>query len=767
MGNDVLDFDDQQGTQGSLVDDLPNASELRDAYNNIKRINMPKGEPLGNSAGNSATLEMANSVPQGQLVGEAGKEVGKEAGKEAAKEIGKEAAKEVGKETAKEAGKVGLEVGVDATAGIATGGVGAVISEAVFRVADLTIGAAKKAYDKAKNDALETIHNKKSSSIGTGGKIMLYFWGFTIVIVLMATIAFTPSALYSVVVRFFDDVGNSVEATFTSYSHKAEFFSDLFGEKYDGDMVALCDTQQKVDSQNFYVYKAIVDDAIYESYAYYIRDTAKNPKIYFKGLWDDMTKHFNLRFDYSSKGAEYAYLSKPYLYCLPKDDGTYYTIGDFLDKKIPKEDLNNDLNYAEIIAIFCQNENYRVNGISYSEFYDDFRDEKNARHFYELNFSDSPTWFYMNGDEMVLVGTQEEAEEGGKAGASDTADTTNTDTSEESEDEGSTTPPSPNTWGYYFDVNIYPYGLKDIYEIASCDPYAENYYASAYQNIDVLDTNEGFARSYLGSGLGPAYNLDRPAGSLWINLLRQVGSDIKGRTPYMWITDSVMPDSDGDIKTGGGYGTNLDFVYTPVGESVILDMPAYLRQSDYDDKYRGNTQDTIAQSGCCDCTYVMSADYFWRSTFDIIGISKQYVTSDEQFNSPQFLNDFQMSETRITYKSFERNDFIQNVINSLKNGRPVIIKIEGKWTGGNGVIYHNSTRTHFIVIMGYDDNGFYFYDPGNEDNTNNPNVVPIPYEEFAYVTIINYRLLDTSRTEFAPRYKVNTLLGITQEDKNE
>jgi len=62
---------------------------------------------------------------------------------------------------------------------------------------------------------------------------------------------------------------------------------------------------------------------------------------------------FSYSKNYNNILSEENFLAQPYPYCLMLDDGSFYTIKDFLDNKIPSAYLNNDLNIVEVISIIC------------------------------------------------------------------------------------------------------------------------------------------------------------------------------------------------------------------------------------------------------------------------------------------------------------------------------------------------------------------------------------------------------------------------------
>ena len=62
--------------------------------------------------------------------------------------------------------------------------------------------------------------------------------------------------------------------------------------------------------------------------------------------------------------------------------------------------------------------------------------------------------------------------------------------------------------------------------------------------------------------------------------------------------------------------------------------------------------------------------------------------------------------------------------------------------------------------MGYDDDGFYFYDPGSKDNTFNKGA--IPYDAFNYVSGLYSTYFEPRQPNYSVYYKENTI-GKTEE----
>ena len=159
----------------------------------------------------------------------------------------------------------------------------------------------------------------------------------------------------------------------------------------------------------------------------------------------------------------------------------------------------------------------------------------------------------------------------------------------------------------------------------------------------------------------------------------------------------------------------------------------------------------------------MSAIYYTRQEIDIRYISKNFVTivnGTPLLQTAEVLKTYGMAEKRNS--GFDAED----VISCLISGNPVILYIKGLWVDSQGVTRHGTSNGHFLVIVGYDDRGFYLYDPGRRNNTftkdasGNLQPVCIPYDDFKRVTILEYRTLSSTNPSFTPYYRINTILGI-------
>jgi len=106
-------------------------------------------------------------------------------------------------------------------------------------------------------------------------------------------------------------------------------------------------------------------------------------------------KYSGLPFSYSKNYnkilSEEKFLEQPYPYCLKLNNGSYYTIEDFLEGKIPPSYLNNDLNIVEVISIVGLSKTFEVQlpednhqTFNYQSFAEALCRRKNWQYFFEI-----------------------------------------------------------------------------------------------------------------------------------------------------------------------------------------------------------------------------------------------------------------------------------------------------------------------------------------------------------------------------------------------
>lgn len=324
---------------------------------------------------------------------------------------------------------------------------------------------------------------------------------------------------------------------------------------------------------------------------------------------------------------------------------------------------------------------------------------------------------------------------------------------------------------YYYKSQVKPYGLIELYQIAEISPTAPNVNHPTMTNYELLNDNEIWLRARLPeTDLGPSFQDDRSEKSVVYNTMKNAGVKPTGRSMTWYLENSLNLDG-----TIGHYiaeeWREIEYCkpsYIPIGASIILDMPQYINQGNYPNDYRGTdgNGDTIKKAGCIDCSYAMCLAYYSRIATNICNISKTYVKNNA-FDSNTFLSD-----NGLTQKWNEPFN-LSTITDYLTCGYPVILHIEGIWEYEetvnreiDGVLrqekvqrqYHTTTNGHFLVIIGFDDQGLYVYDPGK--SANNQRV--IPYNAFKYVDGKYIRPIIPNSSEYRPTYKINTF---TSEDE--
>ncbi len=791
-------YDDDSNKQQSITKDASdvyeNTKNAYDTANKIKdkienyRNNHPKNNdtspqgkdisqsqgqntaPKGNEIGKPPTNQPA-TAPQGTPVnaGPTGNAIGSGASGTVASGTGGTVASGATGATATGATATGATAtgatatGVGATAGTAvvagapTAGVGTIVVLAIAgTVAVATAGLAVA--KKMMNEADEMVDRKPGKGIGGFGGLLIVFVG---VILFTALTLFTPAIGFAGLVH---DVKDGVETFFVGYTEKAEFFCELFDEEeYDIELHREVNSQIGVDAQNVEVYKAIIDKAINKSFSYYMWNVLLEPEKVILTIFDKIGIS-----RYSSEATIAYYLNQPYPYSLIKSDGTYYTIGDYLTDAIPEEDLNNDLNYAEILAVYCQNEENIYTSISYNDFYNFIVQEYNSNFLYELELSDTPQWYYIDAEGvMVLCDDEEEAKAGAEEAEAEREEAEEAEEEEEDDDEDSDEDSDDeeeeeseiDSWGYFFEVTVMPYGLNELYHIADVDMDAINYATLSITNRDMLDENEKWLRAYLGGqvDLGPSYADERTYRSVCYNCYTNQGEKATGRSLNSYLDNSVTNNFIAGLLpeySGGSYDDydkiEIDF---DVNEAYIINMPCYINQGSYKQP-RGDGSYTIAKKGCIDCCYAMCAMYYngySDASIYMPQISKSTSTggyvSGQTFQSNIFPGDNNMNVSRIDKGKLDNND-VSVILNNISNGYPVIIEIVGYWEDDSGVVLHKSSNTHFIVLIGYTSDKFIVFDPGSTTTTQ----YGIPYDALDNVRWGSYRTTTPTDSNFVPSW---------------
>ncbi len=418
-----------------------------------------------------------------------------------------------------------------------------------------------------------------------------------------------------------------------------------------------------------------------------------------------------------------------------------------------------DVNYAEILAIFGMSNS--INGatygfdwgdINYEDFMAFLQKEECYKYMYELGLEWVPLYV---GTRSVLQddGTYADEEYTVEPYSFDSAEACAGADLEYVDVDGTVC-----TWDeYYVRVTVKPFGLQELFAMAfatdkptvAADQMHINF--DQHTNLYMLNYIERVTRLYTRGqktyfkvdnvivgeqdALGPSSSLPRSPYSSIIEDLKNDPWLIEhncagtGRSAWRYL-EKTYNDELSDITwgedPGGATAEGEDF--TAPENAKILDMYEYINQGWYPNTYRGSSNDTVAKSGCLDCSVAMIAMYYKRYHISITDVSK-YTDSDGALHTTDALASF-----GLTMGSNHRENVVDGIINEINEDRPVIVHIKGRWVSGvTGDVLHSSGNGHFLVCIGYDETGLYVQDPGNQENYH------IAYSDWSQVNDLYYR----------------------------
>ena len=252
-----------------------------------------------------------------------------------------------------------------------------------------------------------------------------------------------------------------------------------------------------------------------------------------------------------------------------------------------------------------------------------------------------------------------------------------------------------------------------------------------------------------------------------------------------------FPETTGDSE--------LDF-YTgepdPGKRTVLLNFPTYIMQGYHGQGIQRGTagHGTVADYGCIDCSFYMCGNYFRKGGLISSGygnaiedylrecsVSVEYDT-DGTYTTPGYIdcegvaqgdggrfvfgpycwdNNMDLKWFRVSGAddSYQGPFYPNLVIEQLSQGNPVIFHLTGVWEYG-GKNYHNSLYNHYLVIIGFDSNGFYVLDPGNQsisDATHaESNVIPYGAFEAASCKFIYVVEPFSDEYDYTGNFEINT-----------
>lgn len=219
---------------------------------------------------------------------------------------------------------------------------------------------------------------------------------------------------------------------------------------------------------------------------------------------------------------------------------------------------------------------------------------------------------------------------------------------------------------------------------------------------------------------------------------------------YVEPVDEMSRDTldSANYSTSGNGGTGVHIPKPDInGAGVVLDMPQYINQASFPNITRyfardknGNTfANTVARSGCLDCSVAMAYMYYYgacdANTLLLTKISN-HVGADGALNTSYVMDLLGMAQGANVVPQRTNNGKLEgwgSLVSSIDNGNPCIMHVRGIWNYG-GQTYHKTTNGHFLLATGYDEEGIYVYDPGRKDNTIHGK--PIPWEAWSHAASI-------------------------------
>lgn len=473
------------------------------------------------------------------------------------------------------------------------------------------------------------------------------------------------------------------------------------------------------------VYKEIIDDTITDTFRDFCEETIKkyDKNIIIKFFTgDDITR--------DDEKTKEEFLKQPYPYCKKTSSG-YYTIGDFLDGKIPSYEenpqsyLNDDINYAEMLAILSMNEKFNImsEDCTIEDFAKLLSGEKAKKYFYEMKMYPVIVEKEIEEEETVEEEVpEEEAKDKKKDKENSGKKKTITKIIKKIRIERE----------YYYTFEIKPFGLRELFLLAEVDMFEPDIDFTNQTNYDMLERKEKLLRTYARESeylLGPSYSEARSSASIIYG--ESSTQTLTGRSAYYYIEDAdnlgeeVTKDEweEWDKEVKPDVTPNYNYSDT----AKILSMPEYINQGSCSaaNEKRGGGKYTIKEAGCIDCAYVMLAEYYTNKKISVKSVANnKNMYIENGFNTPYFMKMYGLA-----FYSANTTFDVNKCREYIDKNMPLVLHIKGYWEY-NGVVYHRTTNEHFLLIMGYDQNGFYVYDPGSNNNTKNG---PIPYEAFSHV----------------------------------
>lgn len=379
-------------------------------------------------------------------------------------------------------------------------------------------------------------------------------------------------------------------------------------------------------------------------------------------------------------------------------------------------DLFQNINYAELVDVLSQNPEYDLTKMTEKDFRKVFLGNKAnrteiLRKYYYLHIEPYQSTYGKEGVATILYD-----EEGNVT----------YDNSDEPLDAGR--------------VTLEPYNLDELYVICS-GPQAE-WAANPDFNPDSLDvkskimTNEkklnwmeNYTRTYGGFNISSGTWDKQTQTRLFGERIRSGRGEIRERAGFShadfqyWVSETLEDlfsalhgifRHEESASMGGGYLENGK-------NKKILDMYRYINQGENPQASLPFAGGTFQQYGCAPSSYIMVIEYFLRQEVDIAGAIKKFGAGSQGIYGSAMISAYGGSSRMSGYGGPEQ------IISQIDAGKPVILSLRGYNS------FHHTSGGHYVVIMGYDEEGFYLYDPGSRANTYGygTQTCTVSYEQFA------------------------------------
>ena len=620
------------------------------------------------------------------------------------------------------------------------------------------------------------------------------FRGFSKFIIVIVVILF---AAISIITSIIFALPSSVMKTcITGYSYVKDFFTEdeppIYVSSLMDELDSYVGSYLKGKSMNLtgdeftdsaFLYQGLIDCAIREVLEEYLNSIenmySSNVQISFtldSGINADMDIEYN-----AEKSIE-NFRSQPYPYCLMHEDGSYYTIGDFLDSNIPADELNNDLNFAEFLAVMGLCNNLSLDAFNLQDFAKFLVQKDNWQYFLEISTMKVYTEDYnlSLGENIKLssegvtvsehaVITEEDFEvldnyclsfaENLKGNESD------------DDNESSISLPLATLLGsiaarfelkedialyreFYIDFTVKPYGLRELYSLADINPMDRNVYFQNLTNWEVMCRSEYLYREYISEQafLGPScfeprnitshiyYDLkmasQEPTGYIGTSVSNNkwaADREAPGRSAWYYIENV---EAEFDISNNEVTSFRSDEIQYDDNSILVFNMRDPLYQVDYietDYCYKNSLAFAVA----------MLYGYFEEANGHVPKIHASI--TDESGK----IKENWIDETPYKQRGDELST-IDEIINALDLGAPVLLSVAANWeTDDNGTITSkNQSVPHWCLVVGYSEDLIYVYDSTYEQAT----IQGIQKSEFMAVDFIGYRV---TPDHYTISFKVN------------